>query len=169
MLQLLVNWEAEEMRSVARLVENLKEGIAMDHKLNGISFGELEAQRNIQRRFGNSTITDFDLADEVPEHRKVNHCEYYMKIIPHKFFEGRTEIAKETFKYSLYYQCKESADEGEDGFQLTFMHEISSVGITYRKEEITLLQTLTALVSIIGGVYVLMGLFHSALSSVISI
>ncbi len=89
--------------------------------------------------------------------------------MPHKFFLGKSEIDKETFKYSVYYQCKGSADEGEDDHQLTFMHDVSSVGIKYKKEEITFLQTLTSLAAIIGGVYVVLGLLHGVVSNFISI
>ena len=120
-------------------------------------------------RFGASGVTDFDKGDELPEFRGVNHCEYFMKIIPHKFVQGSSVINDETFQYSMHYQCKDSVGEKEEGHQLSFMHELSSIGIKYTKEEISLLQTLTSVMAIVGGVYVIMGILHRGISKFITI
>ena len=103
----------------------------------------------------------------MPEFRGVSRCEYYMKIVPHKFYIGSSKIDRETFQYSAHYQCREGNGEKEDSHQVTFMHEISAVGIKYSKVSVTTLQMLTSLMAVIGGVYVVMGILYRSLSKII--
>jgi len=138
-LHILVNWETEEMIFAQRLIKGLDSKITMNHKLLEYSFGD------------KNTIYSpiFQLKTS-----NINTCDYFMKLIP------QTYKSKEIFISSVYFQCSEEVSNDKPGHQLTFMHEVSSVGIKYTEESINFLVLLVSLAAIIGGAYVIVDLIN---------
>jgi len=163
-LMIFVNWDTEEMEIINRLVQNLKTRITMDHKLLHYSFGEKSVQTEVIQKFANeSGVVKFSKADEIPEFSGVKSCEYFAKIIPHKFYVSGSKIDKEAFQYSIHYQCTEENEGNKAGHMLSFMHEISPLGIKYSITKPPFMMALVSIVSVIGGIYVIMNILNGFL------
>ena len=118
----------------------------------------------ITHRFGESSVTDFNKADEIEIQRDVNYCLYYFSSVPHMFSIGKEKISKETYQYSVVYTC-ESTPRPQSNYQIAFVFDVTPVGIHYNREEFTVLQVFTSVAAIIAGTYVIMGILKSSLEN----
>lgn len=144
--------------------EEVLSKITFAHKVNFVTLGYIEDQRNMIRIFGKSDVTDFNKAKYIPKQVDVNFCLYYFPLVPHMFSVGKERFNKETYQYAVTYNCQQNPISIA-AYQLTLAYSIKPVGIFYSKEEYTLLQMLTSITAIITGVYVIIGIIKRAIDN----
>lgn len=138
--------------------------ISFTHNVNLVTFGNYEDQQQMIKIFGRNEVTDFNRADYIPPQSDVNFCLYYFPLVPHMFSVGKEAIDKETYQYSIVYNCQETPMKSAS-YQITFAYHLNPVGIYYNKEEFTLLQVFTTITAIITGVYVIMGIIKQTIDN----
>jgi len=140
--------------------------ISFTHDVKMVTFGDLKDQKEMIKVFGKSSVTEFNRADYMPAQTDVNFCLYYFPLVPHMFSLGKEAINKETYQYSIVYNCQE-APIRTAAYQITFAYHLNPVGIYYNKEEFALLQMFTSVAAIVTGIYVIMGIIKKTLDNLI--
>lgn len=140
--------------------------ISFTHDVKMVTFGNLKDQKDMVKVFGKSDVTEFNRADYIPAQTDVNFCLYYFPLVPHMFSVGKEAIDKETYQYSIVYNCQE-APIRTAAYQITFAYHLNPVGIYYNKEEFTILQMFTSVSAMVTGVYVIMGIIKKPLDNLI--
>eukprot|EP00826_Nyctotherus_ovalis_P013986 TRINITY_DN13855_c0_g4_i1.p1 TRINITY_DN13855_c0_g4~~TRINITY_DN13855_c0_g4_i1.p1 ORF type:complete len:244 (+),score=55.62 TRINITY_DN13855_c0_g4_i1:343-1074(+) len=135
----------------------VREQIDFSHKLQSVTFGSLSDQSAMIKLFGKTGGTDFDKVAELPAEHFANSCFHYFTSVPHMFSVGKETIHKETFQYSLVSACQSHYLFGSMP-RVVVAFRTTPVGISYHKEDWSLLQTFTSFSAIIGGVYTIIGL-----------
>jgi len=136
--------------------------LTLTHKLKSLTFGNITDQQTMINLFGESSITDFNKADEMPIQKDVNYCLYYLAAMPHMFSIGKEKFNKETYQYSYVYTC-ETTPMQIAAYQLTLAFFANPVGISYTREDWSFFTFLTSTSAIIAGIYVIMGVIKRAL------
>lgn len=78
------------------------------------------------------------------------------------FHIGKTSVSKETYQYSYVFSCNQQPGP-MGGYHVTLGYDVGSIGVSYLREEWTLLQVFTSLSAVIAGVYVIMRIIKSSL------
>jgi len=135
----------------------VRKDIEFSHKLQSVSFGKLADQRIMKRLFGNAIGTQFDKVGDLPAEHSRNSCLYYFISVPNMFSIHKEVIHKETYQYSLVSTCQSAYSFGNIP-RIIVAFKTTPLGISYNKEDWSLLQMFISFSAIIGGIYTIMGL-----------
>jgi len=160
-VKVIVNWNNEDIKLIERLVPEIKSIITMEHRLLKYRFGDLKGNKYAEKYFPNATTEDisFDDINKLPGLDVIKRCEYFMKVIPQRFYANGY---KETFKSSVHYEC--SNKEGDEGYQLTFSHEVYPIGVQYKNDSGLFSIVLVSTIAVLCGIYVIMSVFNVLLT-----
>ncbi len=161
-IHFFMNLKEHELMRAGVNVREVLQKITFTHKLKSVTFGNMTDQEDMIRLFGESSVTDFNKADEIPFQKDVNFCLYHFATVPHMFSIGKEKLNKETYQYSIVHNCQNNPMPIA-AYQLTFAFDVNPIGIHYTKENWTLLQLFTSISAIIAGVYVIMSILKRAL------
>ena len=133
--------------------------LTFSHNIEYITFGDEASLKEVTTKFSNTYVSEFNRAAKVGSLHNESTCFYYMKAVPLWFFIGSTKISQETYQYSIDFTCEDRA-KTIGGYQVTFVYDMSPIGIVYKMEEWSVWQMLVSVSAIVSGVYVLMGLLY---------
>lgn len=158
--------DEEDYKKAKGKLGSLAAEVSLTHRVALVTFGNLADQKQMVEIFGQSGVTEFNRAADIPFHGNVNFCLYYFPLVPHMFSVGNEAIDKETYQYSFVYNCQKTPIE-KASYQITFAYDFKPVGIYYNKEEFTVLQVFTSVSAIVTGAYVIMGMIKKAIDDLL--
>ncbi len=149
--------------------QGFNSSLILDHKILSFTFGQKNENEEILKIFGENENTKMLLSHQVafPEYR--NHTDlrkfdYYMKLIPHIFYEERSGRKISAYQYSLSY--KSQVIDSEDEMAIIMInYDMSPITMKITLQNKKLSNFIIHICAIVGGVVTFFALANKLLQT----
>lgn len=135
-----------------------------DHTLTHLSFGQdlhsVIGDEDMHTIF--SPYDNFEVS--LPEDGHAYSSEYFIKIIPMQFLDEATGVVHNSFQYSMNHK---SQFTNSIFGAIYFRYDVDCITVRYTKKEKRLTHFLINVCAILGGVFAVIGIFHSMAQQVL--
>ena len=129
-----------------------------EHTLDHLSFGsDLHTLMSDEEIHEVSAPYDHLQVTYAPD-GKIYNTEYFIKIIPMQFFDESTGVLHSSYQYSMNHN---SAVTNSAFGAIYFRYDVDCITVKYTRKSGNLAHFLTNVCAILGGVFVVIGIFHS--------
>ena len=147
--------------------EGFNNSMILDHKILSFTFGDKKQNEEIRNIFGDNENTHMLISHQIdfPDYRnqkEIKKFDYYLKLIPHLFYDERSQKSFLSYQYSISHKSEEM-DSDEEMPIIMINYDMSPITMKITLINKKFSNFLVHICAIIGGIFTVFGILNNFL------